>query len=336
MPAGRQPSRTHFSDVSPHSVVRAGASWWAKTALGCALLLLPLSLMALDPAKSVFQFNCQNWTRQNGLPAEKISSISQTKDGYIWLGTQNGLIRFDGLDFKAVPIELPQAQGQEVRSLVQARDGGLWFSINNGGFGHFDGRKFSPLGDERWTKTGMNAASIMEARDGTVWTGAQAGLGHWMNGKPGDSSFDETTGRTVLSFAQDASGRLWLGTTEAGLFHLEDGKLVQFSDDYLKKRNLFALAFDADGALFVGTELGLRCYDAQGHLREISPQVSQIEALLMDRHGVLWVGTSGMGLARFANGAFSFLRKADGLGSDYVRSLFEDAGGAFGSAPRTA
>ena len=282
----------------------------------------------MDPGKSVFQFNCQNWTRQNGLPAEKISCISQTRDGYIWLGTQNGLVRFDGLDFKVVSIDLPQAQGQEVRKLVQARDGGLWFSIDNGGFGHFDGRKFSPLGDERWAKVGINAASIMEARDGTVWTGAQLGLGHWMNGKAGDSSFDETTGRTVLSFAQDASGRVWLGTSEAGLFHLEDGKLVQFPDDYLEKRNLFALAFDAEGDLFVGTELGLRCYDAQGRLREISPQVSQIEALLVDRHGVLWVGTSGMGLARFANGAFSFLRKADGLGSDYIRSLFEDAEGS--------
>ena len=328
MPVGGRSPRAHPAAGSTHSAAKAAASGWVKAALAGALFSLPLSALALDPAKSVFQYNCQNWTRQNGLPAEKISSISQTKDGYLWLGTQNGLVRFDGLDFKAVPIELPQAQGQEVRSLVHARDGGLWFSINNGGFGHFDGGKFSPLGDERWTKVGMNAASIMEARDGTVWTGAFAGLGHWMNGKPGDSSFDETTGRTVLSFAQDASGRLWLGTTEAGLFHVEDGKLVQFSDDNLKKHNLFALAFDADGDLFVGTEFGLRCYDAQGHSREIPPLTPQIEAMLMDRHGVLWVATNGMGLARFANGAFSFLRKADGLGSDHVQSLFEDAEGS--------
>jgi PAS domain S-box-containing protein len=302
--------------------------WWIGLALGCALFFLPLPLLGLDPAKSVFQYNCQNWTRQNGLPVEKISSISQTKDGYLWLGTQNGLVRFDGLDFKAVPIKLPQAQGQEVRSLVQARDGGLWFSIDNGGFGHFDGRKFSPLGDERWTKAVMNAASIMEARDGTVWTGAFAGLGHWMNGKPGDSSFDETTGRTVLAFAQDASGRLWLGTTEAGLFHLEDGKLVQFSDDYLKKRNLFALACDADGSLWVGTELGLRCYDSHGRIREIPPNFSECRALLVDRHGILWAGTTGNGLARIANGTFTYLHKVDGLASDNVTALFEDAEGS--------
>jgi ligand-binding sensor domain-containing protein/C4-dicarboxylate-specific signal transduction histidine kinase len=287
------------------------------------------ALHALDPDKSVFQFNCENWTRLKGLPAEKISSVSQTRDGYIWLGTQNGLVRFDGLEFKTVPIDLPQAQGQEVRKLVQASDGGLWFAVQDGGYGHYDGRSFSPVGDERWALPGVNATAILEAHDGTIWTGAQLDLGHWMNGKPGESTIDDTTiGGAVLSFAQDASGRIWMGTSEHGLFYLADGKLVEFRDDYLKKRNLFALAFDRDGSLWVGTEFGLRCYDAHGRLREIPPLTPQIEALLVDRHGILWVGTSGMGLARFANGAFSYLRKADGLGSDYVRSLFEDAEGS--------
>ncbi|HXC98766.1 MAG TPA: two-component regulator propeller domain-containing protein, partial [Verrucomicrobiae bacterium] len=75
-------------------------SWKWAVALG--LLFIPLSVRALDPDKSVFQFNCQNWTRQNGLPADKVSTITQTKDGYIWLGTQNGLFRFDGLEFTAM------------------------------------------------------------------------------------------------------------------------------------------------------------------------------------------------------------------------------------------
>jgi PAS domain S-box-containing protein len=310
------------------SAITESRPWRGAIALLCAMAVFIPALRALDPEKSVFQFNCENWTRQTGLPAEKISSIAQTKDGFLWLGTQNGLVRFDGLEFKTVPIDLPQAQGQEVRKLCQASDGGLWFGIQDGGFGHYDGRRFSPLGDARWAASGMNASALMEARDGTVWTGAQLGLGHWMNGKPGESTFDETTTGTVLSFAQDASGRILMGTTEHGLFYWADGKFVQFPDDYLKKRNVFALAIDAGGALWVGTELGLRCYDAQGRPREIPPLTPQVEALLVDRHGILWVGTSGIGLARFANGAFSYLRKADGLGSDYVTSLFEDAEGS--------
>ena len=71
-----------------------------------ALLMMCPRARALDPAKSIFQYNCQNWTRPSGLPADRITSVAQTADGYIWLGSQNGLIRFDGAEFKVVPIDL--------------------------------------------------------------------------------------------------------------------------------------------------------------------------------------------------------------------------------------
>src|SRR5450432_3088870 len=94
---------------------------WFRSALLAGIvslyLLLPDCGFALDSAKSLFQFHCQNWTRQNGLAADKISAVVQSPDGYIWLGTQNGLVRFDGLEFKIVPIDLPEAHGQDVRNL---------------------------------------------------------------------------------------------------------------------------------------------------------------------------------------------------------------------------
>src|ERR1700685_2726508 len=86
-----------------------------KLLVGCGLLLLPLSLFALDPAKSVFQFNCQSWTHQSVLPSDGVSSITQTKDGYIWLGTQKGLVRFDGVEFKVINLNLPPGQSQEIK-----------------------------------------------------------------------------------------------------------------------------------------------------------------------------------------------------------------------------
>lgn len=113
-----------------------------KRWLGAILWLWPLSLVALDPGKSVFQFNCQNWTRQSGLPANKINDVIQTNDGYLWLATQHGLIRFDGLEFKVVPINLAQAGSEEVRKLYKANEGGLWFANNDGGYGGYDGRIF--------------------------------------------------------------------------------------------------------------------------------------------------------------------------------------------------
>ena len=127
------------------------------------LMVMPFIMVsqvfALDPAKSVYQFNCRNWTHQNGLLPDKINSIVQSKDGYIWLGTLNGLVRFDGLDFKIVPINLQQAHGQEVRRLICSREGELLFGIQNGGFGGYNGKRFFPVGDGRWAQPGMNATA---------------------------------------------------------------------------------------------------------------------------------------------------------------------------------
>jgi ligand-binding sensor domain-containing protein/signal transduction histidine kinase len=300
-----------------------------KWALALGLLFVPLSVYALDPDKSVFQFNCQNWTRQTGLPADKVSTITQTKDGYIWLGTQNGLFRFDGLEFTAMHIDLPQAPTQEIRKLCRAKDGGLWFAISEGGFGGYNGRTFFPIADDLWNQQGLNPTTMMEADDGAVWTGGDIGHGRWVKGKPAESFFlDQTNSGIVLSMCEDAAGRIWLGTVEHGLYYWKDGKSVQIPDETLSRRNISALAADTNGLIWVGTGQGLFCYDSQGHLQQIPTLYPEVKALLVDRHGTLWVGTSSAGLARLHNGTFTYLTKADGLVSDNVTSLFEDAEGS--------
>ena len=305
----------------------AAGTFWPTIFFGAALLLWPAGLFALDPAKSLFQFNCQNWTRLAGLPADKISTITQTSDGYIWLGGQNGLIRFDGLEFKVVPIALTEAQGQDVQRLSASPKGRLWFSITNGGYGSYGDHKFTSIADPRWTVAGMNACSIRAAHDGAIWTGSVYGWGRWMPGKPNETSFDEKLG-PVLTFWEDNLNRMWVGTAERGLFYWEKGELKLFPDGDLKRLNICSITRDATGDLWVGTSRGLYRYDAQFRRKEIFFPTAQTSALLVDRHGVLWVGTSEFGLGRYQDGKFTFLQKADGLGSDDVLALFEDAEGS--------
>src|SRR6185369_15645001 len=106
-------------------------------------------------------FNCQNWNRFVGLPADKVNAVAQTPDGYLWFGTQNGLIRFDGQEFKTVPIKLPEARGNDIRWLSLGKDGRLLFAINDGGVGGFDGKTFTIAADPRWTNNTVDTTNIL-------------------------------------------------------------------------------------------------------------------------------------------------------------------------------
>src|ERR1019366_2642949 len=107
-----------------------------RRALLAGLLLLPLVLadrgFALDPVKDLKQYNCQTWNRQNGLPANGITAITQTRDGYLWLGTSAGLVRFDGTDFKLLDLSsVTNLSSSIVTSLAAARNGGIWAGLEN-------------------------------------------------------------------------------------------------------------------------------------------------------------------------------------------------------------
>lgn len=292
-----------------------------KALLG-AFLLGTGTVHALDPTKSVFQYNCQNWTRQNGLPADFITAVTQTKDGYLWLGTQKGLFRFGGIDFKARNIALPPGAGHDIKGLCAGRKGGLWVCPARGGFGFYDGQQFSPAGEQ-------TASTLLEISDGSVLAGGDFGLGQWIqqNGQPRQSFSNNALGN-FFSFSEGAQGRVWVGTVEHGLWSWQNGKLIPFPDEALKKESVSAVAEDLEGQIWVGTQKDLRCFDSKFQPKQIPPFQSEVKAILVDRQGLVWIATAGAGLARFQNGQFTFFRKADGLASDFVTSLYEDREGS--------
>jgi ligand-binding sensor domain-containing protein/signal transduction histidine kinase len=299
----------------------------------CALIVVVVMLggsgnaLALDPARSLFQYNCRNWTRQNGLPMDKINTVTQSKDGYLWLGTDHGLARFDGNEFQSVAIDLPAAHGQEVRDLIATADGKIWFVIHNAGFGSYDGQKFSAVGDSRWSEPGMGATAILAAKDGAIWTGGDVAVGRWATTQPATSFYNVTNTGQVRSFCEDSAGRIWIGTSEHGLFYWADGKIVPVPDGVLGTEYIVALVADAANKIWAGTSRGLRCY-SHGQVTQAAGVDTEVTALLVDRRGTLWIGTRGQGLGRYEHGKLSFLKKIDGLSSDNVMALCEDAEGS--------
>src|SRR5947207_1959682 len=91
-----------------------------------------IAVYGLSPSRSISQYNCRTWTRENGLPVNGINSIAQSHDGYLWIGTSAGLVRFDGVEFKLIDLlHVPQLRNNIVTSVATARDGGVWVGLDN-------------------------------------------------------------------------------------------------------------------------------------------------------------------------------------------------------------
>jgi len=125
----------------PRATLLVSGHHWPRIALaaGAAVLglWLPTRGFALDPAKDLHQYACQSWSRQNGLPVNGINAIAQTSDGFIWLGTHKGLVRFDGVEFTMVGMAREkELRGTIVRCLEPSRNGGLWFGSEESGYGY--------------------------------------------------------------------------------------------------------------------------------------------------------------------------------------------------------
>jgi ligand-binding sensor domain-containing protein/signal transduction histidine kinase len=301
------------------------------------VLMLPLVLVdrgfALDPARSLQQYNCRTWSRQNGLPANGITSITQTRDGYLWLGTSAGLVRFDGNEFKLLDFSsVTNVSGSTVTSLASARNGGIWVGLAHSSFGFCDGQSFSFRGQTNWGGLDMNVRSILESEDGALWFAAENGVTRLTqsgtfeqlitSGSPTNAVLDGLCGY------QDRQGRLWFGTPYRGLYYWQAGTFTKVADPALDAAPIFCIAEDREGQIWVGTADGLHCLDSNLRPKAILPLDVEVRALLVDDHDVLWIGTAGRGLGRYRDGACEFFQKADGLGSDFVNALAEDREGS--------
>ena len=272
-------------------------------------LLGPVRSLALDPAKTVYQYNCQSWTRREDLPANSINAITQTKDGYIWFGTSKGLVRFDGLEFKVIGMpDHIQFRSRVISSLASSKAGGLWFGINTGSLGYYDGQNFSPVTNVSRVDRSMDVRSIWEDSDAVVWVAAQAVTGRFVKGTTNEMSFGNEVS-DGMSVCCGSRGRVWMGTVRRGLYYLQDGKINLFPDDSLNQSIIFAVAEDSAGQIWIGTDSGLRCYDASFQRKEIGDAHFEVRTLLVDRHGVVWAGTSGNGLLCYKNGKLPLSKK---------------------------
>lgn len=310
---------------------------WSLACL-CLAVLPAVPSFALDPAKRVDQYTLEVWDSSRLFGARTVYAILQTRDGYLWLGTSGGLLRFDGFGFVIFePANTPAFTSAEVRALLETADGSLWIGVYGGGVVRLRDGSFENFGQEQGLPSQL-ARALAPAEDGGVWVGTQGGgvarLRADGNVAELIGSADGLLGQEVRCLLASRGGDLWIGTEKGGAHRRRGGRLETFTAAQgLKGDTVMAISEDAGGDIYIATTWALHHLAKGGaSLRQYSLADGLasdfVFSLGHDRHGNLWVGTGGGGLSRFAGGRFANLGVADGLPGGYVWAFHEDRSGS--------
>src|SRR5215213_637255 len=285
------------------------------------------SAFALNPALDVNQYAHTSWQMRDGFPKGQITSIAQTPDGYLWLGTEFGLIRFDGIkNVVWTPPANQQLPSNFIFSLLVARDGTLWIGTVKG-LVSWKGGKLTQYAE----LAGRYIFTLLEDREGSVWaSGLTVTSGRLCAIRNGSvqCSGEGSLGRGVFNLYEDSKGNLWAGVKD-GLWRWKPGP-PKFYSLAGEPDGIQCFGEDNDGTLLVGWNGGIhRFTDGKTVPYLIPGRTGPIRAqrLLRDRDGGLWIGTFNEGLAHIHDGRTDVFGLSDGLSGGSGNRLLEDREG---------
>ncbi len=306
----------------------------ASVAVAMAWLLQPEpaagqteSRSGLNPDLQITQFVHDSWTTENGLPQNAVYAALPASDGYLWVGTQDGLVRFDGVRF-TVFGKSEGLESTEVRALLEDEDGAIWIGTNGGGVSRLKEGRFTTFRTEDGLSSDI-VRSLFQDDQGNIWIGTIDGGVSRYDGTSFTrfTTTDGLAGDVVLSIQQH-DGALWFGT-QAGLSRFVAGSFSNYStSDGLPDDLVWSLETDEAGTLWIGTSGGL----ARARDGEITPYPqgtcgNVVSALHAEPNGVLWFGTLTGGLCRLQNDTFESFSSKHGLTNDRVRAISPDPEG---------
>jgi len=303
-------------------------------------ILLPVLLVVcagglcgLDSSRRLTQYVHRIWTTQQGLPPGTIYDIWQTPDGFLWLGTQTGLVRFDGVRFTAAEMLYPKLpENQWIRAGVEDARGALWvgtndagiFRLQNGAVAHFS------------TKEGLPSEQVyclIPGQGGSMWACTAGGLARLTDGKIETRLASSQAGaEAVRAVCLAPDGKLWAGIDGPMLYSAAS------EGDSFTATPLRSIPSDASvraiacrgSSIWVGTTGGLvEIRGGAEHLYTVKDGLADdgVLSLREAADGSLWVGTRG-GFSRLRNGEFENFLPQDGLSQSSVSSLYEDREGS--------
>src|ERR1700730_1469834 len=292
--------------------------------VSACLALLTLRAGACDSNKPLTEYTHTVWTHKDGIPSAFIYSIAQTRDGYLWLATTDGLVRFDGVRFVHWrPKTGHTALLGVVRSLCATRDGSLWIGTATGLVGHIRGDDLTTF------PVGAQAEAMLEDRDGILWVATENRVLRFRAATQEQIGAAITLPEPFLSgLLQHSSGSIWFSTNDS-VVRLDpgdlQGRLVKIA------KGKFWLSEDTSETIWITSPDGFSqpVTEAQTFSWTGMARAINVHTVLRDSQGNTWIGTLGQGLGRLRAASHKLEKierfsQPDGLSGDFVWCLLED------------
>jgi len=283
--------------------------------------------------RATFQYSSRTWQSDEGLPDNVVQALAQTPDGFLWVGTRQGLARFDGNAFKVFEgQDTPLVRYPSVTALWVDLTGTLWVGTDGGGMLRYRDGVFKAFGKGDGL-AGDSVRVIHEAKDGTLWIGTTTGMTRWSNGHCVNYTKKQgLLADTVTSILEDSDHNIWIATG-GGLNCLTGTKMDSFAmPNGLPNDTVRGICQDSGGRIWIGSNNGMlwhnniwtRSFYAYNTRFGLSDTF--VTTICEDHDGSLWVGTYS-GLNRFREGRFFNVLNNEGMPFDKVNALFEDREG---------
>jgi signal transduction histidine kinase/ligand-binding sensor domain-containing protein len=299
--------------------------------LSClCLLLFSVSSFALNPERLLTQAVSEIWTKDQGLPAGRIGRIIQSHDGYLWLATESGLARFDGITFTIFDSQNTNAfETDAVNEVVEDRQGNLWIGLFRGGLIRYRDGKFTAIKNDA---VGESIILLFQDKSGKVWIGSEKNLCYFQNEK--FAPFQDSKGtqiKSVTDMAEMPDGTLWL-LSKGVIYEFKQNILTQHTEaefqlDRLAPHPLYA---DSSGRFWFCSPHGVFHFENRklNVFRSAEELGDRAKVLFTDHHGAMWMGSFNKGLFRYYNGKLEHFTSVQGLSNDQVTTFLEDREGS--------
>jgi ligand-binding sensor domain-containing protein/signal transduction histidine kinase len=282
----------------------------------------------------------RSWGTEAGLPQNTVNAIVQTRDGYLWIGTRDGLARFDGVRFTTFGLHegLPSV---EVLSLYEDRRGTLWIGTSGGGLSRWAAGHIETVTFPQHLAASGTVTSLAEDAATRLWIGTRAGLTIWEHGRftqNAELAWLANSGIRALLYDHDSG--MWIATLSKGLYEFRENRLKESLAPPGNERILaYCLLEDASSNLWASIGNGTVLHRHNGEWHRFTETdglpFAYVTCLAQDQAGTIWAGSLDDGLYYFKEGRFFGIRKQQGLSANDIRSLCPDRDGNLWVGTRT-